>query len=84
MISKAVLVFQITWFVAQYTARYIEHLAITQLEVGTLAFAVLNLITYSFWWKKPLGVQRPHRVYWTDDACNPQEPCNTRYAEVQY
>ncbi|KAG1886611.1 hypothetical protein F4604DRAFT_1646303 [Suillus subluteus] len=62
-ISKAILILQITWFLIQYITRYIEHLAITQLEVGTLAFAVLNLITYCFWWKKPLNMQRPHRVY---------------------
>ncbi|KAG0697664.1 hypothetical protein DFH29DRAFT_984172 [Suillus ampliporus] len=78
MISKTVLILQITWFVTQYITRYIEHLAITQLEVGTLAFAVLNLVTYCFWWKKPLNVQRPHRVYLKDEACKLQEPCNTK------
>ncbi|KAG1778921.1 hypothetical protein EV702DRAFT_967397 [Suillus placidus] len=78
VISKAVLVLQITWFLTQYITRYIEHLAITQLEVGTLAFAVLNLITCCFWWKKPHNVQRPHRVYLKDEISEPQEPCNIK------
>ncbi|KAG1840872.1 hypothetical protein C8R48DRAFT_787880 [Suillus tomentosus] len=34
------------------------------LEVGTLAFAVLNFLTYAAWWDKPLNVQCPHPVYW--------------------
>ncbi|KAG1889131.1 hypothetical protein F4604DRAFT_1914976 [Suillus subluteus] len=78
MISKAVLILQITRFLTQYITRYIEHLAITQPEVGTLAFAVLNLIIYCFWPRKPLNVQRPHRVYLKDETCKPQESCNTK------
>lgn len=77
VISKAVLVLQIAWFFIQYVTRYIEHLAITQLEVGTLAFAVLNFITCCFWWKKPLDVRRPHRVYFKDEVSGPQALCNT-------
>ncbi|KAG1731278.1 hypothetical protein EDB19DRAFT_1640902, partial [Suillus lakei] len=81
MISKAVLVLQITWFLTQYITRYIEDLAITQLEVGTLAFAVLNLITYCFWWEKPLNAQRPHRLYLKDEAFKLQEPFRERGEE---
>jgi hypothetical protein len=28
----------------------------------TLAFAILNFVTYALWWDKPLGVQCPYRV----------------------
>ncbi|KAG2040455.1 hypothetical protein BDR03DRAFT_126499 [Suillus americanus] len=48
MISKAVFILQITWFLTQYITRYVEHLAITQREVGTLELAVLTLINYCF------------------------------------
>ncbi|KAG2029140.1 hypothetical protein BDR03DRAFT_830792, partial [Suillus americanus] len=44
--------------------RAIYHLETTQLEVGTLAFAVLNFLTYAAWWNKPLNVQCSYPVYW--------------------
>ncbi|KAG2099554.1 uncharacterized protein F5147DRAFT_747264 [Suillus discolor] len=56
-ISKAVVVLQVAWFVMQLITRAIYHLEVTQLEVGTLAFAVLNFLTYAAWWDKPLNVQ---------------------------
>ncbi|KAG1848040.1 hypothetical protein DFJ58DRAFT_906805 [Suillus subalutaceus] len=47
--------------------RAIYHLETTQLETGTLAFAVLNFLTYAVWWNKPLDVQCPYPVYWEVD-----------------
>ncbi|KAG2073115.1 hypothetical protein BDR04DRAFT_1230080 [Suillus decipiens] len=63
-ISKGLVMLQVAWFVMQLTTRTIYHLETTQLEVGTLAFAVLNFLTYAVWWNKPLNVQCPHPVYW--------------------
>ncbi|KAG2360612.1 hypothetical protein BDR07DRAFT_1412090 [Suillus spraguei] len=63
-ISKGLIILQVAWFILQLITRAIYHLEITQLEVGTLAFAVLNFITYAVWWNKPLNVQYPHPVYW--------------------
>jgi hypothetical protein len=34
----------------------------TELEILTLAFAVLNFATYGLWWNKPLDVQVPFLV----------------------
>jgi hypothetical protein len=39
-----------------------EHLPITELEITTIAFAGLNVVTYLFWWNKPLNVDHPFRV----------------------
>ncbi|KAG1778892.1 hypothetical protein EV702DRAFT_967468 [Suillus placidus] len=63
-ISKGLIMLQVAWFVMQLITRAIYHLETTQLEVGTLAFAVLNFLTYTVWWNKPLNVQCPHPVYW--------------------
>ncbi|KAG1797321.1 uncharacterized protein HD556DRAFT_1440875 [Suillus plorans] len=63
-ISKGLVILQVAWFVMQLITRAIYHLETTQLEVGTLAFAVLNFLTYAAWWDKPLNVQCPHPVYW--------------------
>ncbi|KAG1725374.1 hypothetical protein EDB19DRAFT_1833797 [Suillus lakei] len=43
-------------------------LIILQLEAGTLAFAVLNFLTYAVWWNKPLDVQCVHPVRWTQNS----------------
>jgi hypothetical protein len=65
MISKGLVVLQVAWFVLQLISRKICHLETTQLEAGTLGFAVLSFIAYAAWWNKPLDVQFPHPVYWT-------------------
>ncbi|KAG2051807.1 hypothetical protein BDR06DRAFT_997979 [Suillus hirtellus] len=69
-ISKGVVLLQVAWFVVQLVTRAIYHLEITQLEVGTLAFAVLNFLTYAAWWDKPLNVQCPHPVRWKSTDLN--------------
>ncbi|KAJ7364287.1 hypothetical protein DFH08DRAFT_1016507 [Mycena albidolilacea] len=58
-LSKGLALAQGLWFCMQYFARIHQHLAVTQLEVATLAFAVVNIFIWGLWWGKPLGVQRP-------------------------
>ena len=62
VLSKCLFILQTGWFIVQCIARAIEHLPVTELELGTVAFATLNFVTYVFWWSKPLNVQRPYRV----------------------
>ncbi|TFK67049.1 hypothetical protein BDN72DRAFT_116378 [Pluteus cervinus] len=59
ILSKALVAFQTTWFVFECFARLQQNLPLLELEVVTLAFAVLNIITYELWWYKPLNVFRP-------------------------
>ncbi|KAK7030823.1 hypothetical protein VNI00_013931 [Paramarasmius palmivorus] len=63
-LSKTIAIVQTTWFILQCIARGAQGLAITELEVITLAFALLNFIVYFLWWKKPLRVRYPIRVTW--------------------
>ena len=56
-ITKALVVLQTTWFLLQCAARASQHLALTELELATAAFALLNIIIYALWWDKPLDVQ---------------------------
>lgn len=72
-ISKGLVMLQVAWFVMQLMTRAIYHLEITQLEAGTVAFAVLNFLTYAVWWNKPLDVQCPHPVYWKSTKSRPQD-----------
>jgi len=62
-ISKAVVILQTSWFVLQCIARGAQGLSITELELATIAFAVLNFMIYLLWWDKPLNVQYGVRVY---------------------
>ena len=62
-VSKALVIIQTTWFVMQCIARRAEGLAITQLELVTVGFAVLNGMMYYLWWNKPLNVQSTIPVY---------------------
>jgi hypothetical protein len=72
IISKGLAVVQTGWFIAQCIARGAEHLAITELEIMTVAFAFLNFVTYIFWWNKPLNVTCPIRIVLKEGHSAPQ------------
>ncbi|KAJ3572089.1 hypothetical protein NP233_g3323 [Leucocoprinus birnbaumii] len=61
-LSKLIIVLQTSWFVAQCIARWASHLPLAELEVLTLAFAVLNAYVYALWWSKPQGVAVPIKL----------------------
>lgn len=56
LLTKLLVVLQTTWFAVQCVARWMVHLPVTELEIMTFSFAVLNFITYALWWQKPLSV----------------------------
>ena len=56
-ITKALVVLQTSWFLLQCAARGSQRLALTELELATAAFALLNIVIYALWWDKPLDVQ---------------------------
>ncbi|TFK60627.1 hypothetical protein BDN72DRAFT_805573, partial [Pluteus cervinus] len=59
ILSKGIVALQTTWFAFECLARLHQGLPLLELEVVTLAFAVLNTLTYAFWWHKPLDVRCP-------------------------
>ena len=65
-LSKAIAILQTIWFIVQCIARGTQGLALTELELVTLALASLNGVMYFFWWDKPLGVNEPIKVYLTN------------------
>jgi hypothetical protein len=58
-LSKGIALLQGLWFILQILVRFIQHLPVSELEVATLAFAVVNILTWLLWWHKPLHVQLP-------------------------
>ncbi|KAG1734052.1 uncharacterized protein EDB91DRAFT_619985 [Suillus paluster] len=73
MISKGLVTLQVSWFIMQLISRAIYHLETTQIEAATLAFAVLNFITYAVWWNKPIDIQCSHPVYWKSSEPKPAD-----------
>ncbi|TFK63994.1 hypothetical protein BDN72DRAFT_775221 [Pluteus cervinus] len=70
ILSKGIVALQTTWFVFECLARLHQGLPLLELEVVTLAFAVLNTLTYAFWWQKPLNVLCPIQLRILPNAPN--------------
>ncbi|KAG6914726.1 hypothetical protein DXG01_015737 [Tephrocybe rancida] len=62
VLAKSLVLLQVSWFILQVVARAVQHLAVTELEIATLAFAILNIMTYLCWWNKPLDVNLPIKI----------------------
>jgi hypothetical protein len=58
-LSKIIAIIQTTWFITQCVARGQQRIALTELELVTLALASLNAVTYAIWWHKPVGCMNP-------------------------
>ncbi|KAG6895591.1 hypothetical protein C0993_009393, partial [Termitomyces sp. T159_Od127] len=61
-LSKAVVLIQVSWFMLQVLSRAIQQLAITELELITMSYAILNFVIYFCWWNKPFDVNYPIKV----------------------
>ncbi|KAF8637194.1 hypothetical protein AX16_010853 [Volvariella volvacea WC 439] len=72
LLAKALVIVQTTWFVAQCIARHIQGLVLTEIELITLAFATLNVITYGLWWDKPLNIGYP--IYFDENGIRTDGP----------
>ncbi|KAJ3759365.1 hypothetical protein EV360DRAFT_42030 [Lentinula raphanica] len=60
--AKIIALVQTSWLIIVLIARWVERLPFTELEVMAVAFATINIMTYIFWFKKPLEVQYPMLV----------------------
>jgi hypothetical protein len=66
--TKAVASSQILYLVISVIVRAVRHLAFTQLELVTLAFAVCGVLTYIFRWYKPQGVETATKIWLSTKA----------------
>ncbi|KUJ13376.1 uncharacterized protein LY89DRAFT_785094 [Mollisia scopiformis] len=60
--TKLIAVVQISSLVFSIITRSVRHLAFSQLETLTLAFAICGVLTYAFYWYKPQNVGTPFIV----------------------
>jgi len=68
VLFKLIAILQTSWFIIKCIARGQQQLALTELELVTLALACLNAATFAIWWHKPLGVQEPVKIYLKTEA----------------
>ncbi|KDR77510.1 hypothetical protein GALMADRAFT_65626 [Galerina marginata CBS 339.88] len=71
-LSKGLVVTQTLWFIAQCVSRRVQHLAITEIELVTLAFGFLNSLMYFLWWEKPQSVISYIRIPLVDSISPPK------------
>jgi hypothetical protein len=62
-LSKFIAMIQVVWFVTQLIGRKAAEITITELEVVTAGYAVMNLVIYILWWSKPLRVNQQIVLY---------------------
>jgi hypothetical protein len=58
-LAKILAISQASWLILQCIARFATQLAVTTLELNTLAHAACALLVYLLWWEKPLDIQDP-------------------------
>ena len=81
-LSKMIVLSQTTWFIGQCIARGRYRLAVTELEVVTIAFASLTGVIYYFWWDKPLDVRCSVPVHILDPSSPIISPSNISDQEL--
>lgn len=62
ILAKAITLAETTWFLIQFLERWATHQPRTQIEILTVAYAVLNVLVYILWWNKPYNVDEAIHV----------------------
>lgn len=69
--ARALTLAQVLWFFIQSCSRFVQHLAISSLELSTLAFIFCTMNTFFFWRHKPLDIETPIVL-----------PCSTKVRDI--
>lgn len=77
LITKLFVIIQSSWFILHCIARGFNSMYVTKLELLTLAYIAVGLLTWLAWWDKPQNVNRPIRVF-TKFPPRPYEPSRKR------
>jgi hypothetical protein len=62
-IAKSIVLIQTLWFIIQCVARGRQHLILTELEIVTLSYTVVNIGIFLAWLDKPKAVDCPIPVF---------------------
>lgn len=78
-VAKFLACFQTAWLTTQTIARAIQGLAITPLELSSIAMALTSLTTLWYWMHKPLDVETATAVYTERNLKEVIEMCNGEF-----
>lgn len=81
VLSLSTTCIQTLWFVFQCLRRHIQNLAITNLEIMTLAYIMIAMAMNIAWWRAPLNVRCAIRVQGKDTQPSEEFVKNTRRSE---
>ncbi|KAJ8514779.1 hypothetical protein ONZ45_g7725 [Pleurotus djamor] len=76
-LAKTIIFLQVIWFITQLCGRVIQGLAVTELEIMTLAYALICAILYILWFGKPYDVQRP--IFLDESFYHPSPPSDNTF-----
>lgn len=68
VLLNAFVLVQASWFVIQCVARAANSMQITKIEILTVAYLTIALLSYIAWWDKPRNARQPVRI---PQALNP-------------
>lgn len=54
---------QILWLLIQVLGRLVQGYCVPLLEVTTISYVVLAVVTFTLWWQKPKGIEEPCFVH---------------------
>ncbi|KAI0694926.1 hypothetical protein C8T65DRAFT_744236 [Cerioporus squamosus] len=66
--AKALLLWQVSWFLLTCIVRHAQGLQLSLLEVTTIAHAACTLLTYLVWWEKPKDVAHQTAIIESQDV----------------
>ncbi|KAF9035154.1 hypothetical protein BJ165DRAFT_1510523 [Panaeolus papilionaceus] len=72
ILTKTIVLIQTSWFCIQFITRLILHLDVTELEIATFAYAILNIVVYLLWLNKPFDVRSQILLRGEHDPVFPQ------------
>jgi hypothetical protein len=81
---KAFVCLQAAWFCAQCFSRWKQHLAVSLLELNTLAHALCALLIYILWWNKPLDIEEPTLIRGQESHNISAYMCMRSFYEYRY
>src|ERR1700761_2370286 len=80
-LGKAFACSQVLWFAINVASRASQHLAVTPLELTTVAYVTVTLVAYIAWWNKPSDIQVPTVI---DGSQFPEKACDDLRRDHQF
>ena len=58
-LGKLFTLLQVSWFICNIITRWASHVSVSPFELATVAYCLLGIVIYGFWWFKPKDMGAP-------------------------